>query len=91
MIVIDRQIDFGRREGLDSTLHVVHDARGELSALIAVKANLDRGPGMLELAPQRDQPMAIARLGLLRLQGLEQDNVPVEQAGHATHETIGEP
>ena len=46
---------------------------------------------VLQLAPQRQQAMAVARLGLLGLQRLEQDDVAIEQPGHAAHQAIAEP
>ena len=46
---------------------------------------------MLELAPQRHQAMAVARLGLLGLQRLEQDDVAIQQSRHAADQAIAEP
>ena len=46
---------------------------------------------MLQLAAQGDQAMAVARLGLLGVQRLEQHDVAIEQPAHAADQAIAEP
>ena len=79
------------RQAIDPALQVAEDALGQLPALVAIEPSLDRVPRVLELAPQRHQAMAVARLGLLSLRRLEQHDVAIEQARHAAHQAIGEP
>ena len=81
----------GTGKAVDPALQVADDASGKLPALLAVEPSLDHASRMLEFASQCEQPMTVARLGLLRLQGLEQDDVAIEQTRHATDQAIAEP
>ncbi len=46
---------------------------------------------MLELAAQGHQPMPVARLGLLRVHRLEQDDVAIQEPGHAVDQAVAQP
>ena len=52
VILVDRFVDLGNRQGVDPGLEVANDTLGELPALVAIEPGLDRGPRVLELASQ---------------------------------------
>ncbi len=59
--------------------------------VVAREPLLDVRPRVVELGAQRQQAVAVARLGPLGARGLEQDDVAVEEPGHPADRPVAEP